>query len=59
MLFNFSRCGMIVLDGADEDKAFEAAMEAGGEDVVPVPPEEDGAPSTSYKVRGSRRGNAS
>ena len=50
VLFNFQRCGMIVVDGTTEDAVFEAAMEAGAEDVEPVPPEEDGAPSTSYKV---------
>ncbi|KAG2500500.1 hypothetical protein HYH03_001278 [Edaphochlamys debaryana] len=50
VLFNFQRCGLIVVDGTTEDAVFEAAMEAGAEDVAPVPPEEDGAPSTSYKV---------
>ncbi|PNW86836.1 hypothetical protein CHLRE_02g097550v5 [Chlamydomonas reinhardtii] len=50
VLFNFQRCGMIVVDGTTEDAVFEAAMEAGAEDVEPVPPEEDGAPSTSYKL---------
>ncbi|GLC47402.1 hypothetical protein PLESTB_001960000 [Pleodorina starrii] len=50
VLFNFNRCGMIVVDRTTEDAVFEAAMEAGAEDVEPVSPEEDGQPSTSYKV---------
>jgi hypothetical protein len=52
VLFNFNRCGMIVVDNTNEDAVFEAAMEAGADDVEPVAPEEDGQPSTSYKVRG-------
>ncbi|KXZ44773.1 hypothetical protein GPECTOR_62g888 [Gonium pectorale] len=50
VMFNFSRCGCIVVDGTNEDAVFEAAMEAGADDVEPVPAEEEGAASTSYKV---------
>ncbi|GLI68298.1 hypothetical protein VaNZ11_012659 [Volvox africanus] len=50
VMFNFTRCGMIVVDNTTEDAVFEAAMEAGADDVEPVPTEEDGQPSTSYKV---------
>ncbi|GIM09916.1 hypothetical protein Vretimale_13713, partial [Volvox reticuliferus] len=50
VMFNFTRCGMIVVDNTTEDAVFEAAMEAGADDVEPVAAEEDGQPSTSYKV---------
>ena len=50
-MFNFSRAGSIVVEGAESEEAvFEAAMEAGAEDVAPVPEDEEGKPSTSYKV---------
>ncbi|KAG1678986.1 hypothetical protein FOA52_013049 [Chlamydomonas sp. UWO 241] len=50
VLFNFTRCGSVVVEGADEDALLEACMEAGGEDVVPVPEDEDGTPSTACVV---------
>ncbi|KAJ9511741.1 hypothetical protein QJQ45_022606 [Haematococcus lacustris] len=48
--FNFTRSGMVLVEDTAEDAVFEAAMEAGADDVVAVPPEEEGAPSTSFKV---------
>lgn len=35
VLFNFQRRGEIVLEGCGEDAAFEAAVEAGADDVEP------------------------
>ena len=35
VMFNFNRRGVCVLDGGDEEAVFEAAMEAGAEDIVP------------------------
>lgn len=35
VMFNFNRRGVVVLDGGDENAVFEAAMEAGAEDLVP------------------------
>ncbi len=37
VLFNFSRLGCILVEGAEEEALFEAVMEAGGEDMSPVP----------------------
>ncbi|KAJ9511659.1 hypothetical protein QJQ45_017972 [Haematococcus lacustris] len=48
--FNFTRSGMVLVEDTAEDAVFEAAMEAGADDVVAVTPEEEGAPSTSFKV---------
>jgi transcriptional/translational regulatory protein YebC/TACO1 len=39
----------IVVESTSEDAVFEAAMEAGADDVVPVPAEDELGP-TSYKV---------
>ncbi|GAX77862.1 hypothetical protein CEUSTIGMA_g5304.t1 [Chlamydomonas eustigma] len=50
VMFNFARCGAILVEDTKEDIIFEAAMEAGAEDVCPLPEDEDGNPSTSYKV---------
>lgn len=51
VLFNFARCGLIVVDNTSEDAVFEAAMDAGAEDIQPVvAADEDGQPSSSYKV---------
>ncbi len=41
----------IYVEGCGEDEAFEAAVDAEADDVVPVPADEDGTPSTSYRVR--------
>ena len=49
VMFNFMRQGQIIVDNTDEDAVFEAAMEAGAEDIQPVM-DDDGAPTTSYKV---------
>jgi len=35
VMFNFNRRGVVVLDGGEEEAVFEAAMEAGAEDIVP------------------------
>jgi hypothetical protein len=42
----------ITVVNSSEDAVFEAAMEAGGDDVLPVTAEEEGTPSTSYRVNG-------
>jgi hypothetical protein len=41
--------GLVVVDGTDEDSVFEAAMEAGVDDIQPVF-DEDGVPTSSFKV---------
>lgn len=51
VLFNFQRVGAILVDKTTEDAVFEAAMEAGADDVAPMPEDEDGNPSSSYRVR--------
>ena len=50
VMFGFLRCGCVIVDNTTEDAVFETAMEAGAVDIVPVETDEDGAPSTSYKV---------
>ncbi|MEW5320394.1 MAG: hypothetical protein WDW38_011469 [Sanguina aurantia] len=50
VLFNFSRVGKVLVEGSSEDAVFEAAMEAGAEDVAGVPAEEDGEESTDVRV---------
>ncbi len=50
VMFNFARCGAILVEETEEDAVFEAAMEAGADDVSPLPEHEDGTPSTSYTV---------
>ena len=60
-MFNFARAGAILVDDTGEDAVFEAAMEAGAEDVAPLPEDEEGRPSTSYHVsrrEGAREGGA-
>eukprot|EP00798_Chlamydomonas_sp_ICE-L_P024977 gene24977-10638_t len=48
--FLFTRCGMLVVEGSEE-AVFEAAMEAGAEDIVPVPTdEEEASVPTSYRI---------
>ena len=47
--FNFTRAGSILVEQTNEDAIFEASMEAGGEDVVPVE-DEDGPSTTSFTV---------
>lgn len=42
------RAAQVVVQG-EEDAVFEAAMEAGAEDIVPV--EAEDGPTSSYKVR--------
>jgi hypothetical protein len=49
VMFNFQRQGLLVIDESDEDAVFEAAMEAGADDIQPVF-DEDGQPTTSFKV---------
>lgn len=48
--YNFTYCGCIVVDNTTEDAIFEAAMEAGADDIQPAPAEDDGQASTSYRV---------
>lgn len=43
------RQGAVLVTGADEDAVFEAAIEAGAEDVQPVL-DEEGQPTTEFKV---------
>lgn len=49
VMFNFTRAGSILVEQTNEDAIFEASMEAGGEDVVPVE-DEDGTSTTSFTV---------
>lgn len=35
VLFNFKRCGFVVLSGGSEEEVFSAATDAGAEDIVP------------------------
>lgn len=49
VMFNFTRAGSILVEKTSEDALFEASMEAGGEDVVPVE-EEEGASSSAFTV---------
>ena len=49
VMFNFTRCGSILVERTNEDSLFEASMEAGGEDVVPVE-EEQGPSTTAFNV---------
>lgn len=49
VLFNFSRQGQLWILSDNEDAVFEAAMEAGAEDIQPVPDEEGNA-SKAFKV---------
>jgi len=42
VMFNFNRRGVCVVDGGSEDAVFEAAMEAGAEDIVPRRDGEEG-----------------
>lgn len=46
--FNFNRVGEVAVAGISEDDAFEAAMESGGQDVLPFEGE-DGGPD-GYKI---------
>lgn len=48
VLFNFSRVGKVLVEGSSEDAVFEAAMEAGAEDVAGVPAEEEGGRARTY-----------
>jgi transcriptional/translational regulatory protein YebC/TACO1 len=47
--FNFMRQGQVLVMGADEDELFEAAIEAGADDVQPVF-DEEGQPTSDFKV---------
>lgn len=49
-MFNFLRQGQLLLENSDEESVFEAAMEAGAEDVQPAS-DEDGAPTRNFKVK--------
>jgi hypothetical protein len=44
------RQGQVLVVGADEDELFEAAIEAGADDVQPVF-DEEGQPTSDFKVR--------
>jgi transcriptional/translational regulatory protein YebC/TACO1 len=48
VLFNFERRGEIALEGVDEERAFEAAMDAAAEDVEPI--SDDSGELAGYKV---------
>lgn len=48
VLFNFERRGEIALTGVSEDEAFDAAMDAAGEDVEPLVGADGGV--AGYKV---------
>lgn len=54
VLFNFALMGRVVVSGGSEDAVFEAAMEAGAEDITPLTGDEedevDQRPDV-YKVR--------
>ncbi len=55
MLFNFQRQGLVMIDASEgEDRAFEAAMEAGAADVQPALDDDDKV--VGYKVRRMRLG---
>jgi transcriptional/translational regulatory protein YebC/TACO1 len=49
-MFNFMRQGQVLVTGADEDELFEAAIDAGADDVQPVF-DEEGQPTSNFKVR--------
>lgn len=49
VLFNFMRQGQVLVMGADEDALFEAAIDAGADDVQPVF-DEDGNTTNDFKV---------
>lgn len=49
VMFNFMRQGQVLVSGADEDELFEAAIEAGADDVQPVF-DEEGQPTSDFKV---------
>lgn len=51
VMFNFTRQGQVLVQDADEDAVFEAAMEAGADDVQPVF-DEDSNPTSDFKVGG-------
>jgi hypothetical protein len=40
----------VIVDNTSEEAVFEAAMEAGADDIGPVT-DDDGNPTTSYRVR--------
>lgn len=42
--------GQILIEGGDEDIVFEAAIDAGADDVTPVF-DDDGQPTADFKVR--------
>ncbi|KAK9790317.1 hypothetical protein WJX73_002980 [Symbiochloris irregularis] len=51
--FGFKRCGVVAIaGGADEEEVFDAAMEAGADDIQTVDPDEqeEGEASISFKV---------
>ena len=48
-MFNFMRQGQVLVTGADEDELFEAAIDAGADDVQPVF-DEEGQPTNDFKV---------
>jgi hypothetical protein len=49
VLFNFMRQGQVLVSNADEDAVFEAAIEAGADDVQPVL-DEEGNVTNDFKV---------
>jgi len=48
-MFNFMRQGQVLVIGADEDELFEAAIDAGADDVQPIF-DEDGVSTNDFKV---------
>ena len=50
-----SNHAQVLVDNTNEEAIFEAAMEAGADDIQPVN-DDEGNPTTSYKVGCTRRG---
>lgn len=49
VMFNFMRQGQVLVIGADEDELFEAAIDAGADDVQPIF-DEDGVSTNDFKL---------
>lgn len=49
VMFNFMRQGQVLVEGGDEDTVFEAAIEAGADDVIPVF-DDEGQPTSDFKL---------
>eukprot|EP00882_Tetradesmus_deserticola_P013844 GHRQ01014703.1.p1 GENE.GHRQ01014703.1~~GHRQ01014703.1.p1 ORF type:complete len:120 (+),score=48.37 GHRQ01014703.1:1002-1361(+) len=48
-MFNFMRQGQVLVHGADEDTVFEAAIDAGADDVQPAF-DDEGNPTNDFKL---------